>query len=70
MTLMPTSQEFQRMPRIKKTRISFGIIYSELPRCTVKNMPANVGDTRDPDSIPKLEHPMEEGMEIDSNILA
>ena len=33
-------------------------------------MPANVGDTRDADSIPKLEHPMEEGMETDSNIRA
>ena len=36
----------------------------------VKNLPANAGDTRDVGSIPRLEDPLEESIEIYSRILA
>ena len=36
----------------------------------VKNLPANAGDIRDADSIPRLGSPLEEGTATHSSILA
>ena len=36
----------------------------------VKDLPANAGDVRDTDSIPRSEDPLEEGMATYSSILA
>ena len=35
----------------------------------VKNSPGNAGEIRDPDSIPKSEDPLEEGMTAHSTVL-
>ena len=35
-----------------------------------KNLPANTGDIRDAGSVPRSEHPLEEGMAAHSSILA
>ena len=48
-----------------------GHVFLVFPRwCSVKNPPANAGDTRDVGSIPRREDPLEEEMTARSNILA
>ena len=52
-------------------QIDTNIYIVVLPRClSVKNPPANAGDTRDAGSVLCWEDPLEEGMATGSSILA